>query len=75
MKTALTKLFNWIVDNNDFNIVHICVSVHDEICCDYPEQLEQFPKILTDIMEESASEFCKSIPIPANAEVSDHWVH
>ena len=75
MKTALTKLFNWIVDNNYFNIVHICVSVHDEICCDYPEQLEQFPKVLTDIMEESASEFCKSIPIPANAEVSDHWVH
>lgn len=75
MKTAMTNLFNWIVDNNYFSKVHICASVHDEICCDYPNYIENFPKILEDIMEKAASKFCKSLPIPAEASVGDHWIH
>ncbi len=75
MKDAMTQLFNWIVDHNYFNRVHICCSIHDEICCDFPKELEGFPKILEEIMESSAAKYCKSLPIPAEAEVSDHWVH
>lgn len=75
MKEALTRLFNWIVDNNYFNIIHICVSVHDEICCDFPEELTGFPKIVEKIMEESASKYCKSLPIPAEANVGKEWIH
>lgn len=75
MKVSLTKLFKWIIDNNLFGIVHICASVHDEICCDYPETLIDFPKILVSIMEETASEFCSSLPIPAEASVGDFWIH
>ena len=75
LKQAMTDLFNWIVDNGYFNIVHICVAVHDEINCDYPETLEEFPDILTSTMEHAASMYCKSLPIPAEASVSDHWVH
>ena len=75
LKSAMTSLFNWIVDNGYFGIVHICVAVHDEINCDYPEQLESFPKTLETIMEEAAAKYCKSLPIPAEASVSDHWVH
>lgn len=30
MKDAMTSLFNWIVDNNYFGKIHICVSVHDK---------------------------------------------
>lgn len=75
MKTALTELFNWIVNNNYFGKIHICASVHDEICCDYPNSLPEFPKILEDIMEKSAAKFCKSLPIPAEAAVGNHWIH
>lgn len=75
MKTALTELFNWIVLNNYFNIVHICCCVHDEICCDYPETIVDFPKLLEKIMENAAAKYCKSLPIPAVAEVGDCWIH
>lgn len=75
MKDSLTSLFNWIVDNGQFGIVHICVAVHDEINCDYPEKLSDFPNILSSIMEESAAKYCKSLPIPAKAEVADYWKH
>lgn len=75
LKEAMTNLFNWIVDNKYFDIIHICVAVHDEINCDYPENIDNFPKVLTDIMEQAAAKYCKSLPIPAEAEVSDHWVH
>lgn len=75
LKHAMTQLFNWIVLNNYFNKVHICCSVHDEIVCDYPETLTEFPNILESIMESSASVFCKSLPIPAEASVGTHWIH
>lgn len=75
MKDAMTSLFNYIVDNHLFNIVKLCVVVHDEINCEYPEELVNFPNDLANIMKSSASKYCKSIEIPACVEVSDHWVH
>lgn len=75
LKYAMTTLFNWIVDNGYFNIIHICVAVHDEINCDYPEEIEDFPQVLETIMEQAAAKYCKSLPIPAEASVDTHWVH
>lgn len=75
MKDAMTELFNYIVDNNYFGKIEISASVHDELNCIYPDQLEEFPQILETIMEESAAKYCKSLPIPAEAEVADCWVH
>ena len=75
MKDAMTSLFNWIVDNNYFDIVHICCSVHDELVLDYPSYLENIPKLLEKTMEESAAKYCKSLPIPAEASVNTYWVH
>lgn len=75
MKDALTQLFNYIVDNSFFNKIHICAAVHDEIVCDYDESLTDFPKTLEQIMEKSAAKFCKSLPIPAEAEVDVCWKH
>ena len=71
----MTALFNWIVDNNYFNVIHICAAVHDEINCDYPEGLKEFPQILESIMEQAAAKYCKSLPIPAEASVGTHWIH
>lgn len=75
MKSALTQLFNYIVDNKYFNKIHICASVHDEIVCDYEENIEFFPRILETIMEEAAAKYCKTLPIPAEAEVGTYWKH
>lgn len=75
MKTAMTWLFQWIVNNNFFGVIHICASVHDEICCDYPKYVTHFPKILEDTMERAAAKYCKSLPIPAEASVGSHWIH
>jgi len=75
LKSAMTTLFNWIVDNAYFNIIHICVAVHDEINCDYPEYVKDFPDTLETIMENAAGKYCKSLPIPAEASVEKFWVH
>ena len=75
MKTAMTELFKWIILNNYFNVIHICASVHDEICCDYPKEVEDFPKVLEDIMEKAAAKYCKSLPIPSEASVGLFWIH
>lgn len=75
MKESLKELFNWIVDNNYFNKIHICICVHDEIDCDYPKEITEFPKILETIMENAAAKYCKSLPIPAVADVGDCWKH
>lgn len=75
MKEAMTQLFNYIIGNNFFDIIHICCSVHDELCCDYPEYLKSFPNILEEIMEKAAAKYCKSLPIPAEADVDICWRH
>ena len=75
MKEAITRLFNWILENNYFGIIHLCCCVHDEIVCDFPKELDFFPKKLESIMEEAAAKYCKTLPIPAEASVDTHWVH
>lgn len=50
--------------------------VHDELLVEFPKELKDtFPHILEDIMFTAAAFYCKKVPIPAEAEVSDHWVH
>lgn len=76
LKTAATETFNWIVDNGYFDKVLLCALVHDEQLLEFPEELKDtFPKLLEKIMLKAAAKFCKSVPIPAEAEVSTHWIH
>lgn len=76
LKLASCRLFKWILDNNYFNKVKLSALVHDEIVVEFPESLKDtFPKILEDIMLKAAAEYCKKVPIPAEAAVGDHWIH
>lgn len=75
LKLACINLFKWILDNNLFGKVKLCALVHDEICCEFPKELTAFAKTLESIMEKAAAEYCKSLPIPAEASISDHWIH
>lgn len=74
-KLACINLFNWIVDNNYFDKVKLVAVVHDEICCEYPKELADFPKLLEKTMEEASTHYCKFSKIPAEAAVGDHWIH
>lgn len=74
-KLACVKFFNWIVDNNLFNIVKLVAVVHDEICIEYPKNISKVSKVLEDCMEEASKEYCKFSKIPAKAEVGDFWIH
>lgn len=75
IKEAACMLFNWILKTGNFNKVHICALVHDEIVCTFPKELEEFPAFLEKIMQGAAAKYCKSLPIPAEAAVGDHWIH
>lgn len=74
-KLACINLFNWIVDNNYFDKVKLVAVVHDEICCEYPKELVDFPKLLEKTMEEASTYYCKFSKIPAEASVGTHWIH
>ena len=75
LKAAMTDLFNWVVDNGYFNKIKFCAFVHDEFDGEYPKELVDFPVIVSTIMEKAAAKYCKSLPIPAEASVGDHWIH
>lgn len=74
-KLACINLFNWILDNNLFNIVKLVAVVHDEICIEYPNTMPEVSKILEDCMEDASKEYCKFSKIPAKASVGNHWIH
>lgn len=42
---------------------------------EYPKTLTEFPKLLETIMESSAAKYCKTLPIPAEAEIGEYWKH
>lgn len=75
LKIAMTNFFNWIVDKGYFGKVELAALVHDESNVIYPKELEEVPKMQSKFMEEAAALVCTKLPIPAQAEVSDHWVH
>ena len=76
LKIAMTDFFNWIVDNGYFHTVELSALVHDEANIIYPKELHNIvPAKLKECMEHGASLICTKLPIPAEAEVSDHWVH
>lgn len=75
LKDSQIAIFHWVIENGYFGKCRLDNLTHDECNWEYPEELPAFPKIVEEYMEKSASKYCKSVPIPAVAEVSDHWVH
>lgn len=37
--------------------------------------MPEISNVLKGFMEQSAAKYCKSLPIPAEAAVGDHWIH
>lgn len=40
-----------------------------------PNEYPEYPKVMQEIMESTASRFCKTLPIPAEPETNLFWVH
>lgn len=75
LKESQISIFNWVVDNKYFSKCRLANLTHDEANWEFPKELIKFPEIVKSKMEEAASKYCKSLPIPADTEISDHWVH
>lgn len=76
LKSAVTTLFNWIVDHGYFGKILICNLTHDEINTEFPAELKDtYPKLVEKIMLDAGAKFYKKLPLPAVAEVGDHWIH
>ena len=75
LKDSQINIFNWVVDNGYFGKCLLANLTHDECNWEYPEELVEFPNILSKTMEASAAKYCKSVPIPAEVSIEDYWVH
>ena len=75
LKRSQIAVFNWVVKNGYFGKIKLCALVHDEANWEYPKETSEFPEILKDYMEKAADIYCKSLPIPAEAAIGDHWIH
>lgn len=70
------RFMMWILENNLFDKVKFCIPVHDEICIECPKEItEKIVSKLKYFMENTGSLYCHLLPLPAEAEISDHWVH
>lgn len=76
LKDSQITIFNWVVDNGYFNKILLVNLTHDEANWEFPEELNpQFPEFLSKTMEQAATKYCKSLPIPAEASVGTCWIH
>lgn len=75
-KIAGVYVFEWILKQNLFGVVKICVPLHDEWFLEGPIELGEIIKNkLSESMVRAASVFCKTIPFSVDASISDHWTH
>ena len=76
LKQAAADLFDWVVNNGYFGVVLFCVFVHDEIDCECPKDIgDMFSKVLKSTMERAADMFYSKVKVPAEVQMSNHWVH
>lgn len=70
------ELYKWIIQNGYFNKIKFCVPVHDEICLEAPKELtEETVRMTKYFMETIGGFYCHRLLLPAQEEVSSHWVH
>jgi len=68
-KMALLAYFNWIVDNNYFNIIKLLLPAHDECNVEAPEYLAELAASkLRECMVDAGNFICTIVPI--DAEIS-----
>lgn len=75
-KTAMIFFFDYLIENNLVFKVKMVAPVHDEMNVESPEEYtETITAKLKECMSKSGAFFCKSLELPADAEVNKFWVH
>lgn len=75
-KLAGCLFFNNIIKRGWFNIVKIVNMVHDEYCIEAPKEIaKEVGDLLVKCMEKAGTYFCKIIPLKADVEIGDYWIH
>lgn len=81
-KVACVNFFNWIVKNNLFNIVKICIPAHDEVNCEAPKEIaEKVAQKLYECMIKAGEYFCTRCKLDAEisrdkeGNLPTYWIH
>lgn len=81
-KIAAVNFFKWIVDNNLFGAVKMCIPVHDEFDVEAPKEIaEEVALKLKECMVNAGRFICRIVPLDADisynkdGSLPDHWVH
>nr|DAG98468.1 MAG TPA: Prex DNA polymerase [Crassvirales sp.] len=76
LKVAVNSIYRWIIEHGYWDKILFVNFTHDEINSECPEEIkEEYAKVVKTKMLEAAALFYHKLPIPAEAEISDHWVH
>lgn len=81
-KIAAVNFFKWIVDNNLFGIVKMCIPVHDEFDVEAPEEIaDMVAAKLKECMVNAGKFICRIVPLDADISYNkdgtlpNHWIH
>ena len=75
-KYAAYLFWKWLLHNDFFNIIKFVNIVHDEILIECPDNLAEIcSNKLKECMEKAGDYFCKRVPLTAEPQISDRWVH
>ena len=81
-KIAAVNFFKWIVDNNLFGVVKMCIPVHDEFDVEAPKEIaEEVALKLKECMVNAGKFICRIVPLDADISYNEdgslpvHWVH
>lgn len=75
-KYAAYLFWKWMLEKNLFGTVKFVNIVHDEIIVECPDNLvEECQKELKECMEKAGTYFCRRVPLSADPQIADRWVH
>lgn len=82
LRVSLINFFNWIVENNLFNIVKISIIPYDEINCEAPKEIaEEVTSKLYNCMIKAGKFFCTRCKLDADisrledGSLPSYWIH
>ena len=82
LRVSLVYFWDFILKNNLFNKVKICVIPYDEINCEAPKEIaEEVAKVLYDCMIKAGAFFCRRCKLDAeisklpDGSLPTYWIH
>lgn len=75
-KVACMYIWKYLLEHNLVFTVKLVIACHDEVDVECPKEMqEEIKNLILTSMLKAGSMFCKHLKMPADAVVSDHWIH